>query len=69
MSRAGLLVNATGLLISGIGTVLLFQHTTNRFNSAIQDMGSIAVAYLGLILLGIAVSVTGVALLVRTNAD
>lgn len=69
MSRAGLLVNATGLLISGIGTVLLFQHTTNRFNSAIQDMGSIAVAYLGLILLGIAVSVTGVALLVRTNAN
>jgi len=69
MARVGLSVNILGLLISIIGTVLLFQHTTNKFNSAIQDMGSIAVAYLGLILLGIAVSVTGVALLIRTDVD
>ena len=69
MAKAGLSVNAVGLLISITGTVLLFQHTTNKYHSAIQDIGSIAVAYLGLILLGVSVSVTGVALLLRTNAD
>jgi len=69
MAKVGLSVNAVGLLISITGTVLLFQHTTSEYHSAIQDIGSIAVAYLGLILLGVSVSVTGVALIVRTNAD
>jgi hypothetical protein len=69
MAKIGLSVNAVGLLISITGTVLLFQHTTNKYHSAIQDIGSIAVAYLGLILLGISVSVTGVAFIVRTNTD
>lgn len=69
MARVGPSVNAVGLLISVIGTVLLVQHTTNKYHSSIQDLGSIAVAYLGVILLGISVSVTGVALLLSTNAD
>jgi hypothetical protein len=69
MGKVGLLVNAVGLLISITGTVLLFQHTTNKYHAAIQDIGSIAIAYLGLILLGVSVSVTGVALLLRTSAD
>ena len=69
MARVGLSVNAVGLLISVTGTVLLVQHTTNKYHSAIQDIGSIAVAYLGVILLGVSVSVTGVALLLWTNAD
>jgi len=63
MSTVGLSVNAVGLLISGLGTVLLFQHTTNEYHSAIQDIGSIAVAYLGLVLLGVSVSLMGVAVL------
>jgi len=63
MARVGLSVNAVGLLISITGTVLLFQHTTNKYHSAVRDIGSIAVAYLGVILLEISVSVTGVALL------
>jgi len=69
MEKVGLSVNAVGLLISVTGTVLLFQHTTNKYHSAIQDIGSIAVAYLGLILLGVSVSVTGVALLLQTNSN
>jgi len=69
MQKVGLSVNAVGLLISITGSVLLFLHTTNKYHSAIQDIGSIAVAYLGLILLGVSVSVTGVALIVRTNSD
>ena len=69
MEKVGLSVNAVGLLISITGSVLLFLHTTNKYHSAIQDIGSIAVAYLGLILLGVSVSVTGVALIVRTNSD
>lgn len=69
MVKAGLLVNAVGLLISIIGTLILFQHTTNKYHSSIGDIGSIAVAYLGLILLGIAVSATGIALLLGTNSE
>jgi len=69
MTKVGLSVNAVGLLISVVGTVLLFQRATDEYHSSIQDIGSIAVAYLGLILLGVTVSVTGVALLVWTNAD
>lgn len=69
MARLGLWTNAVGLLISIVGTLLLFQHTTNQYHSAIQDIGSIAVGYLGLILLGVSVSVTGVALLLRANPD
>jgi len=60
-------MNAVGLLISITGTLLLFLHTTNQYHAAIQDIGSIAVGYLGLILLGVSVSVTGVALLLRPN--
>ncbi len=63
MPKGGLWTNAVGLLISIAGTALLYQHTTNRYNAAIQDLGSIAIAYLGLILLGMSVSITGVALL------
>jgi hypothetical protein len=63
MRSVGLWVNAAGLLVSFTGTVLLFLHTTNKYHSAIQDLGSIAVGYLGLILFGVSVSVTGVALL------
>lgn len=69
MTKVGLSVNAVGLLISIAGTLLLFSHTTNEYHSAIVDIGSIAVAYLGLILLGVAVSVTGVALLLWTTLD
>jgi hypothetical protein len=47
--------------------LLLFLHTTSKYHSAIQDIGSIAVAYLGLVLLGVCISVTGVALLSRPN--
>jgi len=65
MTRVGLWVNATGLFVSFTGTVLLLLHTTNEYHSAIQDLGSIAVGYLGLILFGVSVSVTGVALLLR----
>lgn len=65
MARSGLVVNAVGLLVSVAGTLLLFAHVTNRYNAAIQDMGSIAVGYLGLIVLGVSISVTGVALLVH----
>ncbi|MFD1600224.1 hypothetical protein [Halobellus rarus] len=69
MAKVGLWANAVGLLISIVGTLLLFLHTTNQYHSAIQDIGSIAIAYLGLILLGMSVSVTGVALLLRSNRD
>jgi len=65
MTRVGLWVNAIGLLVSFTGTVLLLLHTTNEYHSAIQDLGSIAIGYLGLILFGVSVSVTGVALLLR----
>lgn len=69
MAKVGMSVNAVGLLVSIAGTLLLFLHTTNKYNAAIQDMESIAVAYLGLILLGVSISVTGVALLLRNNHD
>ena len=67
MAEVGLWTSVGGLLISISGTGLLFLHTTNQYHSAIQDLGSIAVAYLGLVLLGIAFSVTGVALLTKDS--
>ena len=69
MAKLGLWTSAVGLLISIAGTLLLFLHTTNNDHSAIQDIGSIAVGYLGLILLGVSVSVTGIALLLSANPD
>jgi hypothetical protein len=69
MRTVGLFTNAVGLLISIAGTLLLFLHTTNKYHAAIQDMESVAVAYLGLVLLGVSVSVTGVALLVSADSD
>ncbi len=69
MAKLGLWANAVGLLISIVGTLLLLLHTTNKYHSAIQDIGSIAVGYLGLILLGVSVSVTGVALLLSANSN
>jgi len=65
MAKIGLWINAVGLLISITGVLLLFLHTTNQYHSSIQDIGSIAVGYLGFILLGISVSLTGVALVLR----
>jgi Zn-dependent protease with chaperone function len=69
MRKLGLFTNAVGLLVSVAGTLLLFLHTTNKYHAAIQDMESIALAYLGLVLLGVSISVTGVALLVSRNSD
>jgi predicted phage tail protein len=69
MARVGLWTNAAGLFISIVGTLLLFLHVTSKYHSAIQDIGSIAVGYLGLIVLGVSVSITGVALLLRESAD
>ena len=69
MAKRGLWTSAGGLLVSAVGTLLLFLHTTSRYHSAIQDIGSIAVAYLGLVLLGVSVSVTGVAVALETNDD
>jgi hypothetical protein len=68
MARVGLSFTATGLLVSIVGTLLLFVHTTNEYHSSIQDIGSIAVAYLGLVILGVSISVTGVGVLLRTTA-
>ena len=68
MRKAGLSVSTVGLVISVVGTLLLFQHTTSEYHSAIQDIGSIAVAYLGVILLGLSVSVTGVAVLLSDRS-
>lgn len=65
MVKLGLWTNGVGLLISIAGALLLYFHVSNRYHSSIQDIGSIAVAYLGLIILGVSVSVTGVALLLR----
>lgn len=65
MVKLGLWANAVGLLISIAGTLLLFLHVTNEHHAQIQEIESIAVGYLGLILLGVSVSVTGVALLVN----
>jgi hypothetical protein len=69
MVNTGILTSAVGVLISTIGTLLLFLHVTNQYHAAIQDMGSIAVGYLGLIVLGVSVSLTGIALLLRTDVD
>lgn len=62
MTKSGLLTSAAGLLLSALGTVLLFLHVTNKYHAAIHDVGSMALGYLGLILLGVSVSLTGVAL-------
>jgi hypothetical protein len=67
MATVGLWTNAVGLFISIVGTLLLFLHVTSKYHSAIQDIGSIAVGYLGLIVLGASVSITGVALLLRDD--
>ena len=69
MAKVGLSVNALGLFISITGGLLLFQHTTNEYHSAIEDIGSIAVAYLGLIIVGLSISVSGVALLMWTKTE
>jgi hypothetical protein len=58
-----------GLTISVVATVLLFAHMTDEYHSAIQDVESIALGYLGLILLGMSVSITGVALLLWASHD
>jgi len=69
MANLGLWTNLAGVSISVVGTLLLFTHVTNEYHAAIGDIGSIAVGYLGLILLGVSVSITGVALLVYETAD
>jgi len=69
MVKLGVVTNAVGLSISIVGTVLLFLHVTNKYHAAIQDVGSIALGYLGFILLGLSVSITGVALLLRTGTE
>lgn len=63
MVKLGLSVNAVGLFISLVGTLLLVTHVTNKYHASIQDMGSIAIGYLGVILFGVSVSLMGVALL------
>ena len=67
MSKSGLLTSLCGLLLSALGTVLLLLHVTSRYYAAIQDMRSIAVGYLGIIILGVTVSLTGIALQLHTN--
>lgn len=69
MARSGLVVNAVGLLLSAVGTLLLYAHVTDEYHSQIRDIGSIAVGYLGVILFGISLSLTGIALLLRRVAD
>jgi Ni,Fe-hydrogenase I cytochrome b subunit len=69
MAKPGLLTSAGGLLVSAVGTLLLFLHATSKYHAAIQDMGTIAVAYLGVVLLGVSMSVTGVALLSAEEGD
>lgn len=68
-AKPGLLTSAGGLLVSAVGTILLFLHATDESHSAIQGMGTIAVAYLGVVLLGVSMSVTGVALLSAEEGD
>ena len=69
MAKGGVLTSVGGLLVSAAGTVLLFLHATSEYHSAIRDMGTIAVAYLGLVLLGVSISVTGVALLTAEGGN
>lgn len=69
MAKPGLKVNAVGLPLSAVGTLLLYAHVTDEYHSHIRDIGSIAVGYLGVILFGISVSLTGLALLLRRSVD
>ncbi|MFC6864563.1 hypothetical protein ACFQGE_13990 [Halomicroarcula sp. GCM10025817] len=69
MAKFGLWVTVAGLLTSVAGTLLLFLHTTNEYHAAIQDMGSIAFAYLGLTVLGASISVTGVAFSLHADPE
>ena len=69
MVKIGLWTSGAGLLISVLGGLLLFTHVTNEYHSAIQDIGSIAVGYIGLILVGISVSLMGVALLLNAHIE
>ncbi len=64
--RLGLAVNVSGFLVSAIGILLLFSHVTTEYNSHIQDVGSIALGYLGLILLGVVISITGIGITIRS---
>jgi len=65
MARFGHWTSGAGLLTSIAGTVLLFTLVKDEYHSSIQGIGSIALGYLGLIILGVCISVTGVALLQR----
>jgi hypothetical protein len=49
-------VKAAGPSISVGGTPPVFLHVTGRSNSAVQDLGSFALADFGLIVLGLSVS-------------
>lgn len=69
MRKAGLWVSLSGVGLSFIGTLLLLLHVTSKYHAAIQDMGSIAVGYLGLSLLGIAVSISGCALVLSRSVE
>lgn len=68
MRKVGLWANVIGVTTSFIGTVLLLLHVTSKYHSAIQDIGSIAVGYLGIILLGVSISVAGGVLVVGAKA-
>mgnify|MGYP006882774223 FL=1 len=68
MRKVGFWANVIGVMTSFIGTVLLLLHVTSKYHSAIQDIGSIAVGYLGIILLGVSISVTGGVLVVGAKA-
>lgn len=63
MRKAGLFVTLSGGALSTLGTLFLLLHVTSKYHAAIQDIDSIAVGYLGIILLGIAVSISGIALI------
>lgn len=67
MSNSGRLTSVGGLSISVLGTILLLSHVTNTYHTTIQDMGSIAVGYLGVIILGVSVSLTGITLQLHAN--
>ena len=62
MKRLGPAVNAVGLLISAVGTIVRYAHVTDRYHSQTADIGSVAVGYLGAILFGVSVSLSGIAL-------
>lgn len=69
MTRSGVWVSLLGVAVSAVGTLLLFGHVTNKYHAAIQDIGSIAVGYLGLVVFGLSVSVTGVAVLLGRRLE